>query len=235
MARVRTAGDRGGRSVNPEVVTPVRTKILVQGLLLVLLSVYCFLVYALVRPLFGTFGFDPMTCFKSMLAVLALGCFVLWLAPITNVATIFHQHVRPSRRFKRGECPGCGYPGVGEQVRGNCPECGVPFREPPEWRMRGGIFLHFVLIFLLAMTLGGAVAETRLVLDEARWSAACSRPGGRQLESRPRVWPSGYALLLNDPEHGPYAEPQAESRRDPEARRQGWWRPEEDSTRTTGG
>ena len=215
--------------MNGGIVTPTRTKIMVQGGLLMLLSVYCFLVYALVRPLFGTFGFDPATSLKSMLAVLALGCFVLWLAPITNVATIVHQHVRPSRRFKRGECPGCGYPGARQHVRGNCPECGVLFEEPPEWRMRGRIFLHFVLIFLAAMMVGTAVAETRLVLDEARWDAACSSPGGERLESRPRVWPSGYALLLNDPEHGPYAEAQAESRRDPEARREGWWR------RTRGG
>ena len=197
---------------------PMLTRVLAQGGLLLLLSAYCFTTYALIRPLFGTIGFDATTVFKTTLAVIVLGIFVLWLAPMTNIPSIIHQHVAPSRRFRRGKCPGCGYPGAERGGARECPECGAAFREPPEWRLRGGVVVSFLLLFLAAVVLGGTVAETRLLADERQWMHDCSLPGGSRLESRARIWPSGYSLLFNDPVEGPYAEPLDGSRRDPEAR-----------------
>ena len=206
---------------------PLRTRVLVQGGLLLVLSAYCFTTYALIRPLFGTFGFDAITVLKSTLAVLVLGVFVLWLAPMSHVPSIIHQHVHPARRFRRGECPGCGYPSADKVSGGPCPECGVLFREPPEWRLRAGVVVSFLLLFVLAMLIGTAVAETRLLVDERQWLHDCSSPGGERLESRARTWPSGYSSLFNDPVDGPYAEALGGSRRDPEARRRGRNEPRE--------
>ena len=197
---------------------PVLSRVLAQGGLLLLLSAYCFTMYALIRPLFGTIGFDATTVFKTTLAVIVLGIFVLGLAPMTNIPSIIHQHVAPSRRFRRGECPGCGYPEADRIESRECPECGAAFREPPEWRMRSGMVTSFLLLFLIAVVLGGTIAETRLLVDEQRWMHDCSLPGGARLESRARIWPSGYSLLFNDPVEGPYAEPLDASRRAPEAR-----------------
>ena len=196
----------------------MKSTLLAQGGMLLILSVYCFTTYALIRPLFGTFGFDLMTLLKSMLAVLVLGIFVLWLAPMSHVASILHQHVYPARRFRRGECPGCGYPSANRTPGECCPECGIAYKEPAEWRMRSGVVVSFLLLFLLSMVLGTAVAETRLLVDEQQWLQDCTAPGGEQLESRARIWPSGYASLFNDPVDGPYAEALSGSVRDPNAR-----------------
>ena len=197
---------------------PLRTKVLVYGGMLALLSAYCFTTYALIRPLFGTFGFDAATSLKTLLAVLVLGAFMLWLAPMTSVPTIIHRHVRPARRFRKGECPGCGYPEAKQIPSGVCPECGSAYAAPPEWRLRAGVVVQFGLLFLVSMTLGAAVAETRLLVDEGRWAQDCRSPGGNRLQSRARTWPSGFAVMFNDPESGPYAEALAGSWRDPEAR-----------------
>ena len=198
---------------------PIGTRILVQGGLLLMLSVYCFTTYALIRPLFGTVGFDVTIVLKSMLAVGVLGIFVLWLAPMTQMPSIIHQHVTPARRFRRGACPGCGYPSADQIPAGQCPECGAAFLEPPEWRLRGGVVMSFLMLFATAVLVGTTVAETRLLVDERQWLQDCSSPGGELLESRSRIWPSGYALLFNDPVEGPYAEALSGSERDPNARR----------------
>lgn len=198
---------------------PIRYRLLAQGGMFLVLSAYCFTTYALIRPLFGTFGFDLTTVAKSMLAVLVLGVFVLWLAPMIHVPSILHQHVYPTRRFRRGECPRCGYPGAKGIPSGCCPECGTVFKEPPEWRMRPGVVVSFLLLFLGSLVVGSVVAETRLLADERQWLRDCSAPGGEQLVSRARIWPSGYASLFNHPEQGPYAEAMSGSTRDPDARR----------------
>ncbi|MEE2680895.1 MAG: hypothetical protein VX641_00825 [Planctomycetota bacterium] len=198
---------------------PLRSRLLVQGGMLLMLSLYCFITYALIRPLFGTFGFDVFTVGKSLLVVLVLGVFVLWLAPMVHVPSILHQHVYPRRRFLRGQCPGCGYPRSDRNPGSCCSECGTEFREPPEWRMRSSVVVSFLVLFVSAMIIGSAVAETRLLADERQWLQDCTAPGGDQLESRSRIWPSGHAYLFNDPVAGPYAEPVAGSTRDPNARR----------------
>ena len=198
---------------------PVRTKVLVQGGMLVLLGAYCFVTYALVRPLFGTFGFDGITTLKTLLAVLVLGAFMFWLAPMTDVPTIVHRHVRPARRYREGACPGCGYPEARKIPSGICPECGTAYAPPPEWRLGAGVVVNFLLLFLVAMLLGAVVAETRLLIDERQWEQDCRRPGGEMLQSRSRVWPSTFAELFNDPVSGPYAQPLVGSRRDPAARK----------------
>lgn len=187
-----------------------------RGLLLGGLSFYCFLVYSLVHPLFGTFGFDAVTTVKTLLATCFLGAFVLWLLPLADIPQILYQDRRPRARVRKGRCPQCGYPRPTNDLDVSCPECGSSGQMPPTWELSGRTVVRFLVLLLMAITLGSAFAEWRLLTDELRFKQQASlrnypQPGDSYTQSR--AWPSTYAKMTYTLENGASSDPVLESKR----------------------
>lgn len=185
-------------------------------LLLAGLTFYCFLVYALIRPLFGTFGFDVTTTAKTVLAVCLLGVFVLWLFPLVDIPLILFHDRRPRARARKGKCPQCGYPRPPEELDTACSECGASGRVPPTWELSVNTLVRFAIFLLIAIILGSAIAEWRILTDEMRFKQQASRrsypqPGDSYTQSR--TWPSTYATMSYTLENGAASDPVLESQR----------------------
>ena len=191
---------------------PVWSMVFFRSLFVVTITGFAFAAYSLIRPLFGTFGFDLNTFLKSAGAVLALGMFVVWLIPMVDLHIGIFEHVIPGRRFKQGLCAGCGHPRTPDASEGFCSECGRRHEAPDGWRLEKRTVLNFVLWMMVGLFFGSAIGETRLTLDERRWTRECRMLEDMSSDSlgfrtRRRSWPSGYSELYYRTEQGPYAEP----------------------------
>ena len=168
-------------------------------------GLYCGLMYVLVRPLFGSFGFDLESTLKSVIAVIFLGCFVFFLIPLVDLPLIWYRHQKPRMRAEKGCCPACGHTATPEQRERSCPECGSRPEQPPTWRPNLGTLRRFLLFLLLAIVLGSATGEWSLIADERRFEREASLrnyPEPTTSYSRPRTWPNGHAWLNYSPEAG---------------------------------
>jgi len=188
-----------------------------RSLLLVLLGFYCFLVYSVVRPLFGTFGFDLATTVKSVLVVLVLTGFIVWLIPLVDLPLMIFNDRMPRARNRKGQCPGCGYPkpGMGSTVQ--CPECGtLTGAVPPRWKPTTATLTRFMGFLCIAILLGSGIGEWRILADEANFQEqASTRTYTYQGESfiRNRAWPSSHATMHYTVENGPESQTILQSRR----------------------
>lgn len=181
-----------------------------RAVVLISLAFYCFLVYVLVRPLAGTFGFDPWTTIKSLGVVVILGGFVVCLLPLVDLPTIWFSHRRPIARARRGRCPGCGYPRSPLTTGELCPECGATDALPARWQISPQTLLRFVVLLLVAIILGSTLGECWLILDESsfrREASARSYPNPGDYFSRTRSWPNAHSTMTYTLENGPVSDP----------------------------
>ena len=194
------------------IMAPTWSMILFRSLFVVTMTVFAFAAYSLIRPLFGTFGFEPGTTMKSAGAVLALGIFVVWLIPMVDLHIAIFEHVVPGRRFKQGRCPECGHPRSPGQETSYCSECGGRNRNPESWRLTKRTVFSFLIWMLVGLFLGSCIAETRLSIDEREWIQECRTLEGMSedalgFRTRKRSWPSSYSELYYRSDRGAYAEP----------------------------
>lgn len=177
---------------------------------------YCFLVYVLVRPLFGTFGFDGWSTAKSLGAVLILGAFVLCLLPLADLPLIWFRHRRPIARVRHGRCPQCGYPRGASTEQEICPECGATGVPPEPWQLSPRTAFRFVILLLVAIVLGSTLGEWWLLLDEEAFrqdASARSYPLPNDSFSRARAWPNTYSTMTYTLENGAVSDPILASKR----------------------
>ena len=191
---------------------PTWSMVLFRSLFILTITGFSFASYSLIRPLFGTFGFDLGTSMKSAGAVLVLGIFVVWLIPMVDLHIGIFEHVIPGRRFKQGLCAGCAHPRTPNETTDFCSECGRPHHAPESWRLKKRTILNFVLWMTVGLFFGSAIGETRLTLDERKWTQECRfledmSSGSLGFRTRKRSWPSSYSELYYRTEQGPYAEP----------------------------
>ncbi len=191
---------------------PTWSMVAFRSVFVLTISAFAFASYSLIRPLFGTFGFDLATIIKSAGAVLVLGVFVVWLIPMVDLHIGIFEHVLPARRFKQGRCPRCGHPKTPHKATRSCSECGRALEAPDGWRLDRGTVLNFMLWMAAGLFFGSAIGETRLTLDENRWIEGCRILEEMSSESlgfrtRRRTWPSSYSELYYRTGEGPYAEP----------------------------
>ena len=186
--------------------------LLFRSLFILTITGFSFAAYSLIRPLFGTFGFELNTFIKSAGAVLVLGIFVVWLIPMVDLHIGIFEHVIPGRRFKQGLCARCAHPRAPHAAASCCAECGRRHTAPEGWRLQKRTILNFVLWLSVGLFFGSAISETRLTLDERRWIQECRTlenmsPESLGFRTRRRSWPSSYSELYYRTEQGPYAEP----------------------------
>lgn len=169
-------------------------------------TLYCCLMYLLVRPLFESFGFEMEFMLKSVAVVTILGCFVFFLMPIVDLPLIWFRHRRPMVRARRGCCPECGHPKPPETSGSICSECGSEGTLPPVWKPNVGTIRRFLVLLALAIVLGSAIGEWSLLVDERNFEneAALRRYSVAGDDyTRPRAWPNGHASMTYTPENGP--------------------------------
>ena len=168
-------------------------------------TAYCGMAYMLVRPVFGSFGFDLGITLRSMVVVTLLGCFIFFLIPLVDLPLIWFHHQRRLKRHRRGCCPDCGYPdkvGIPGKI---CPECGSELVPPKAWRPGAGTVRRFLILLVMAILLGSAVGELSLLMDESTFQVLATarryvEPGDSY--SRARIWPNGHADMTYTPENG---------------------------------
>ena len=187
-----------------------------HALLLGGLTFYCFLVYALVRPLFATFGFNAATTTKSVVAVILLTAFVAWLFPLIDAPFVIFFDWRTRTRARKGRCTQCGYPRPSDDIDAPCSECGASGRLPAPWQPTLNTLARFALLLLFAIVLGSVLAEWQLLSDERLFQQQASRknypePGDSYTQSR--AWPSSYATMTYTLENGAVSDPILESQR----------------------
>lgn len=197
---------------------PTWSMLLFRSLFILTITGFAFAAYSLIRPLFGTFGFDFNTTMKSAGAVLVLGVFVVWLIPMVDLHIGIFEHVLPGRRFKQGRCPQCGHPKTPHEEVRSCSECGRPYGAPEDWRLKKRTVFNFLLWMTVGLLFGSTIGETRLALDERRWIVECRTleemsPEELGFRTRRRCWPSRYSELYYRTGQGPYAEPLVSNQR----------------------
>jgi hypothetical protein len=169
-------------------------------------TLYCGMMYVLVRPLFGSFGFEIGFTLKSMAVVSVLGCFVFFLMPIVDLPLIWFHHRRPEVRARRGCCPDCGHPKPPETSGSICSECGSEGIMPSVWQPGIGTIRRFLVLLAVSILLGSALGEWALLIDERNFEGEATLrtyPVAGDSYSRARAWPNGHASMTYTPENGP--------------------------------
>ena len=128
-------------------------------------TLYCGLAYMLVRPVFGSFGFEMGITLRSMVVVTLLGCFVFFLMPLVDLPLIWFHHRKRQVRYRRGCCPNCGYPNKAGVSGSICPECGSELVAPIAWKPGVGTVRRFLILLVIAILLGSAVWVALVLLN----------------------------------------------------------------------
>jgi hypothetical protein len=165
------------------------------------LATYFFVIYCISRGLIGGFGSAASSVIKAFIATAAMAGFVIWLAPLTELAEIWFSYRRPAIRIRRGLCPACGQAAPpGETAGRRCPECGAGLDiEPQPWQFGWSAVRRFAILCAVAVVLGALVGEAWLAGDEERFEAEVTAGNGLPRE-RPRAWPADFARLSFDGE-----------------------------------
>lgn len=201
-----TSDEPAAGAVDPAPPVPAGAALAWDAAITLSLAAYFFFVHSFTRGLLGDVGLSAGVAAKSIVVMVVLAGFILWVAPITDLPRILWRHRLPERRLARGECPRCGQPRDPGRDRpgeaGPCPECGAAPVAPPRWELAARPFLRFAVLIALGMALGGGLAEGRISADERAFLAEVeARPDA--LHDRPRPWPADFARLQSDPELGP--------------------------------
>lgn len=166
------------------------------------LAAHVFIMYGLARCMAETFGFRPIT------TLVATGFSLLMLVPFAWAvgfadAPEMWARVRAGRRHRRGQCAGCGY-AVGPSAARRCPECGEAIAAPPGWDLGWPAVRRYLLMNVLALTLGVGASEAWILRDEAafRREVLAGQAAGPQPMDRPRAWPNGTGHLIYRPGAG---------------------------------
>jgi hypothetical protein len=124
----------------------------------------------------------------------------VWAVFLPDMPVFFAKHVRPRRRWSRGECAQCGYDRTSLPVDSLvCPECGSVLQEPEGWVVSLGTVQRFIAINLLAWLLGCVAGESWMQRDERAFRrevqarSATGIPGNYRRERR---WPNHTHLML---------------------------------------
>ena len=173
---------------------PISFALIFRGLILLALAAHVFYMYCTARGLGGHFGFDPGTTTGSSFFALAMLVPLVWAVFLPDLPEFITQHVRPRRRWSRGQCPQCGYDRLSlpadEKV---CPECGGELREPEAWRFTVRTVQRFVAINLIAWLVGCFAGELWMENDERDFRAEVTAQLKRDDISdryRQRRWPN---------------------------------------------
>lgn len=182
---------------------PIPLPVLVRIAVTAALGAHAFFVYTTARCLARTFGFDVGVLLLGMVVTTVMMIPFVWVYWVVDLPDIWQRHLRPIRRWRSNRCPGCGYSRTGA-ASATCPECGVTWTEPTPYRVGWPTVKRFTIIVLIALTIGTAAGEMRILLDERAFlREAEAAPDG--VVARPRGWPHGGHWLFHDPLQGPIA------------------------------
>lgn len=171
---------------------------LFRGVLLVLMAGYVFVMFATVRLLAGTYGFQFGSFVVACLVSMALMVPLVWIIGLPELPEIYVTHWRAQRRWKRGLCPGCAYVLRLHSPDGVCPECGRQGIPPESYRFGRRTIMRFVVLFVLAWMVGCVASEVWMCADESAFEQEADAAMQASTEAqyvRPRRWPAGSVPL----------------------------------------
>jgi len=184
---------------------PVSLPNLIRGVIMLLLAVHAFVMYSTARALSETVGFDAGSVLVSVLFAAVLMLPFVWAYGLADLPAEDIRHVRPKRRWKRGDCPACGYHLHGIRSAA-CPECGDPVAEPESHYQFGwNTVRRFLILVGLSLLIGSAAGEISILQDEAAFRREVDRRAENGVDgsySRPRRWPNESAGLVYTPAEG---------------------------------
>lgn len=170
---------------------------LFRAVVTLLFAAHVFFMYAHVRGMGETFGFDLRTTIFGLIFSLIMLIPFVWVYWVADVPQIITRHVLPRRRWASGGCPACGYLREG-LTGGTCPECGAPLVQPREYRFGLATVRRFLLVVLIAW-LGGCFAVEALArYDEYQFRREVSERTAQGITDdywRQRIWPMGNSGL----------------------------------------
>lgn len=175
---------------------------------LIALAVHVFMMYSFARGMAEHAGFGLGVAIRCAVFSLILLVPFVWVYWIADLPIMYRRWWKPRRRWKRGECPHCGYPfeGSSSQI---CSECGMQRIPPPEqYSFSLSTIGRFVALIALAWVCGAAAGETWFLEDgrafaaevEARLDAGKNRKYARQMH-----WPNGNCSYVYVPGVGIFA------------------------------
>lgn len=204
------------RAPSYDSLVPISLANLFRAGVLLLLALHVFYMYCTARAGAETFGFHLGTTVVAALFSLAMLVPLVWAVTLPELPEIYTTHWRPRRRWKRGQCPSCGYPFQG-LPDGLCPECGARLEAPTGYRIRARTIKLFVAMNLLAWLIGCIAGEMWVEMDERAFikeakSATAHAPWDWEQDlyyTRERRWPNRSNSLYYSRAKGVLSKPDA--------------------------
>lgn len=135
---------------------------------LVILSFYFFIIYAIARGLIPEFGTTTETVLKATLMTIAMSALVVWLAIMIEIPEMYFGHVLPRRRHRNNRCFSCGHK-ISEGASNRCAECGIEFDAVPDgYSISWKTLQRFLFVLVGALALGIGLGEWWTTSDEQR-------------------------------------------------------------------
>lgn len=164
---------------------------LFRAIVTLLFAAHVFFMYAHVRGMGETFGFDLRTTIFGLIFSLIMLIPFVWVYWVADVPQIISNHILPKRRWAKGGCPSCGYSREG-LTTDSCPECGAQLIKPRDYQFGLATIRRFLLVVMIAWLGGCFAAEGLALIDEHQFRREVDvriAQGRTDDYWRQRIWP----------------------------------------------
>ena len=175
------------------------SNLIVRGGFLVLVAVHAFFCYSTARVFCGNVGFQLTAVVSGLAFAAAMILPLVWMFGLVDLPRWFYSFHRPAKRWKRGQCPTCGYD-MRAAIDNICSECGNVARQPDAYRFSATVAAQAMLLATVSWMTGSLVAEGAILYDERAFiDWAVDQPASAfdktKTVHRPRIWPNQHVSL----------------------------------------
>jgi len=183
---------------------PISLPNLFRVVIMLVLGAHVFYMYSMARTISETVGISPATIAVASLFALIMLISLVWAVALPEFPEMYLRHVRARRWFEQGRCPECGYPTTATRTV-RCSECGRELVPPVTYAVSWRTVRLFILINVLAWSIGCTAAESWALVDEQRFRAeavAYVDTENQETYHRARWWPNHTGRLIYSEQTG---------------------------------